>query len=84
MASSYKVKIMFFYPSYGKIFKSFFQKGGSDFKVPLSILQITENSIADRAGLKTGDAIIKINNQETSWMEHNRAKMELIRSGKIS
>ena len=51
--------------------------------MPLSILQITPNSIADKAGLKIGDAIIKINDQDTVWMEHNRAKMELIRSGKI-
>jgi len=56
-------------------------KGGSDFAVPLSILNIIPNSISDLAGLKPGDAIVKINDVETSWMEHSRAKQELIRSG---
>lgn len=56
-------------------------QGGADFSTPLSILQVTPNSIAERCGLREGDAIIKINQAETSWMEHARAKQELIRSG---
>lgn len=56
-------------------------QGGTDFSVPLSILQVTPNSIADKAGLKSGDAIVKINDHDTCWMEHSKAKMELIRSG---
>jgi len=55
--------------------------GGSDFSIPLSILQITPNSVADRAGLRPGDGIIKINDVDTSHMEHGAAKMEIIRSG---
>lgn len=56
-------------------------KGGSDFAVSLSILNIVPNSISDLAGLRPGDAILKINDVETGWMEHSRAKQELIRSG---
>ncbi len=44
-------------------------------------LEVTENSLADHVGLRPGDAIIKINNAETSWMEHNRAKQEIINAG---
>ena len=56
-------------------------KGGADFSIPLSILQITPHSIADLAGLRPGDAITHINGVETNWMEHSRAKTELIRCG---
>lgn len=56
-------------------------KGGSDFSVPLSILSIVPNSVADRCGLRPGDAILKINDAEVSWMDHGRAKTEIIRAG---
>jgi len=56
-------------------------QGGYDFSIPLSILEITPNSIADQAGLRPGDAITKINNTETSWMEHARAKQEIVNAG---
>jgi C-terminal processing protease CtpA/Prc len=56
-------------------------QGGIEFSVPLSILEVTPNSIADKAGLRPGDAITKINNTETAWMEHNRAKQEIVNCG---
>ena len=49
--------------------------------VPLSVLEVTPGSIADQMGMRRGDAILKINDTETCWMEHYQAKMELIRSG---
>lgn len=57
------------------------KKGGSDFSVPLSILSIVPNSVADRCGLRPGDAITKINDVDVSWMDHGRAKTEIIRAG---
>lgn len=55
--------------------------GGADFSSPLHILSINQASIADRAGLRPGDVIVKINGVDTDWMEHARAKQELIRAG---
>ena len=42
--------------------------------------QVSDNSIAQRAGLRSGDAIVKINETETQWMDHARAKQEIIRT----
>lgn len=56
-------------------------QGGQDFSVPLSILEITPGTIADQVGLRPGDAILKINNIDTNWMEHNRAKQEIMNAG---
>lgn len=56
-------------------------QGGQDFSMPLSILEITPNSLADQIGLRPGDAITKIGNVETNWMEHNRAKQEIMNAG---
>jgi hypothetical protein len=78
----FKLQGKFDYNLFHSIFKTKKKiKGGSDFKIPLSILQITANSIAEKAGLKIGDEIIKINDLDTKRMEHNRAKMELMRCG---
>ncbi len=56
-------------------------QGGYEFSIPLSILEVTPNSVADLAGLRPGDAITKVNNTDVSWMEHNRAKQEIVSAG---
>jgi membrane-associated protease RseP (regulator of RpoE activity) len=43
--------------------------------------EVTPNSIAELVGLRPGDAILKINNVETSWMDHNRGKQEIVNAG---
>ena len=43
--------------------------------------EITPGTIADQVGLRPGDAILKINNIDTNWMEHNRAKQEIMNAG---
>lgn len=59
----------------------FKMQGGADFSIPLSVLQVTACSVADQAGLKAGDALLKINDQETFWMDHQKAKAELQSQG---
>lgn len=56
-------------------------QGGQDFSIPLSILDVTQHSLAHQVGLRPGDAIIKVNNSETGWMDHNRAKQEIMNTG---
>ena len=56
-------------------------QGGQDFSIPLSLLEVTPNSLADQVGLRPGDAILKIGNMDTTWMEHNRAKQEIMNAG---
>jgi len=55
-------------------------EGGVDLGHPLNIQQITPGSVADRAGVRAGDLILKINKSDTYNMRHEDAKMEIIRS----
>ena len=56
-------------------------QGGTDFAIPLSILSVAPGSLAEQAGLRAGDAILKINEMDTDFMEHARAKTEVLRCG---
>jgi len=47
--------------------------GGSDFFMPITIFHVKENSRAEKANLKLGDAIISINGKDTSQMTLLRA-----------
>lgn len=42
---------------------------------------MTEGSVAYNAGLRAGDAILAINDIDTSGLEHNKAKQEIIQAG---
>ena len=55
--------------------------GGRDFNTPLSVQKVTEKSIARRSGLKEGDAILSIGRTKTDGLDHEQAKMEIIRNG---
>ena len=55
--------------------------GGRDFNTPLSVQKVTEKSIAKRSGLKEGDAILCIGKSRTDGLDHEQAKMEIIRNG---
>lgn len=37
--------------------------------------------MGDRSGLRPGDGILKINNVPATYLDHEQAKMEIIRSG---
>lgn len=56
-------------------------QGGTDFNIPLSVQSVNPNSVADRAGLQAGDGILFINQANTDRLNHEQAKMEIIRSG---
>ena len=55
--------------------------GGKDFNTPLSVQKVTEKSVAKRAGLKEGDAILYIGKTKADGFDHEQAKMEIIRNG---
>lgn len=44
-------------------------------------MQVTAGSIAHRAGLMPGDALLQIGPEPTEGMTHEQAKMEIIRAG---
>ncbi|XP_014769274.1 PDZ and LIM domain protein 1 isoform X1 [Octopus bimaculoides] len=64
----------------GGISWGFRLQGGIDFSTPLSIQSVQPGSIADCAGAKAGDGILRINNTTTDHLTHEQAKMEIIRS----
>jgi type II secretory pathway component PulC len=37
--------------------------------------------LADRSGMRPGDGILQINNVPATYLDHEQAKMEIIRSG---
>lgn len=44
-------------------------------------VQVQPNSVAERCGLLAGDAILRINAENTDNLTHENAKMEIVRSG---
>ncbi|XP_037810182.1 translation initiation factor IF-2 isoform X2 [Lucilia sericata] len=45
--------------------------GGSDFEFPLTVVKVTEGSIAESAGLMVGDVIVRINDTAASPLTHD-------------
>ncbi|CAH1794099.1 unnamed protein product, partial [Owenia fusiformis] len=56
-------------------------QGGQDFSTPLSVQNVSPNSVAERCGLMSGDAVLQINGRNCDTIEHEQAKMEIVRSG---
>ncbi|XP_071105874.1 PDZ and LIM domain protein 3-like isoform X1 [Haliotis cracherodii] len=56
-------------------------QGGTDFSTPLSVQVVQPNSVAEHCGLLAGDAILRINAENTDNLTHENAKMEIVRSG---
>lgn len=44
-------------------------------------LKVTENGIAERAGLVAGDIITKINEKDSTQIEHDEAKRQILACG---
>lgn len=56
-------------------------QGGKDFSTPLSVQKVTNDSLAEKAGLQPGDAILKINNLSTENMRHKDAQDTVVKAG---
>lgn len=56
-------------------------QGGKDFSTPLSIQKVTNDSLAEKAGLQAGDAILKINDLSTEQLRHKEAQDAVVRAG---
>ncbi|KAK6641825.1 hypothetical protein RUM44_013543 [Polyplax serrata] len=56
-------------------------QGGKDFGQPLIIQKVNSNSIAEKAGLQPGDALIRINNVELFDLAHKDAQNAIVRAG---
>ncbi|PAA65736.1 hypothetical protein BOX15_Mlig026012g1, partial [Macrostomum lignano] len=55
--------------------------GGAEFQAPLTIESVAAGSVAERCGLRAGDLVLAINGAPAGAMQHEAAKMEIIRSG---
>ncbi|XP_032671029.1 titin [Odontomachus brunneus] len=55
--------------------------GGSDFPQPLTVIRVTEGSLAECMGLKVGDVVVRLNDQPISSLTHGQAHEELLHAG---
>ncbi|XP_017784603.1 PREDICTED: titin homolog isoform X2 [Nicrophorus vespilloides] len=53
--------------------------GGSDHDFPLTVVKIVDGSHADRAGLKVGDVLLKIQDTNTDDLTHEQAHESLLK-----
>ncbi|XP_037911267.1 titin isoform X2 [Hermetia illucens] len=46
--------------------------GGSDFELPLTVVKVAEESLAEKAGMQVGDVILKVNDEPTAELSHTQ------------
>ncbi|XP_033307602.1 PDZ and LIM domain protein Zasp isoform X9 [Bombus vosnesenskii] len=56
-------------------------QGGKDFGTPLVVQKVNTGSPAEAAGLKAGDAVIRVNNTEMYNLRHKDAQDVIVRAG---
>ncbi|XP_044726703.1 PDZ and LIM domain protein Zasp-like [Chrysoperla carnea] len=56
-------------------------QGGKDFGSPLVIQKVNGNSIAERAGLQAGDAVLRVNSSDVFNLRHKEAQDTIVRAG---
>ncbi|XP_063975116.1 PDZ and LIM domain protein Zasp isoform X2 [Diachasmimorpha longicaudata] len=56
-------------------------QGGKDFGTPLIVQKVNNGSPAEAAGLRAGDAVIKVNNTEMFNLRHKDAQDVIVRAG---
>ncbi|XP_068905878.1 probable inactive protein kinase DDB_G0270444 isoform X1 [Tenebrio molitor] len=52
--------------------------GGAEYDVPLTVVNVTEGSIAEKGGLRTNDIIVRVNDAPTAGLTHYEAHDLLI------
>ncbi|XP_067644636.1 titin homolog isoform X2 [Eurosta solidaginis] len=57
--------------------------GGADYEVPLTVVKVTKGSIAEEAGLREGDVIVRINDTATSPLSHDEADKLIRGAGNV-
>ncbi|XP_036335876.1 titin-like [Rhagoletis pomonella] len=57
--------------------------GGADFEFPLTVVKVNEGSIAEEAGLREGDVIVRINDTATSPLSHDEADKVIRQCGNV-
>ncbi|XP_011690046.1 PREDICTED: uncharacterized protein LOC105451362 isoform X2 [Wasmannia auropunctata] len=55
--------------------------GGSDFPQPLTVIRVTEESLAECMGLKVGDVVVRLNDQPIGGLTHGQAHEALVHAG---
>ncbi|XP_015591706.1 glutamic acid-rich protein isoform X3 [Cephus cinctus] len=55
--------------------------GGSDFPQPLTVIRITEGSLAECMGLQVGDVVVRLNDQPVSSLTHGKAHEQILLAG---
>ncbi|XP_021917266.1 PDZ and LIM domain protein Zasp isoform X20 [Zootermopsis nevadensis] len=56
-------------------------QGGKDFGAPLLIQKVNGGSLAEKAGLQAGDAVIRVNDAELFHLRHKEAQDYIVRAG---
>ncbi|TMW47395.1 hypothetical protein DOY81_007525 [Sarcophaga bullata] len=57
--------------------------GGSDFEFPLTVVKVTEGSIAEQAGLMVGDIIVRINDTAATPLTHDETNKVIRGCGNV-
>ncbi|BFF98834.1 DNA ligase 1 [Drosophila madeirensis] len=57
--------------------------GGADYDYPLTVVKVTEGSIADEAGLRVEDIIVRINDTAAMPLTHDEAHRLIMNSGSV-
>ncbi|XP_039229906.1 cell surface glycoprotein 1 isoform X5 [Drosophila yakuba] len=57
--------------------------GGADYDYPLTVVKVTEGSIADEAGLRVEDIIVRINDTAATPLTHDEAHRLIMNSGSV-
>nr|KAF7404076.1 hypothetical protein H0235_014770 [Vespula pensylvanica] len=55
--------------------------GGVDFSFPLTVVRVTIGGLADKAGLRAGDVVIKLNGEPMHQLTHADAHNRLVNAG---
>ncbi|XP_037933465.1 myosin-13 isoform X2 [Teleopsis dalmanni] len=57
--------------------------GGSDFEHPLTVVKVNEGGVAEEAGLKAGDVIVRINDIAATPLTHDEVNKIITKCGNV-